>query len=68
MVDGKRIIRSGLPAGEQIVVNGMQRVRPGMPVNPEPEMQATADAALTLENRQPTKRSATTFCSTNDAL
>ena len=34
-VDGKRIIRSGLSAGEQIVVAGLQRVRPGMPVVPE---------------------------------
>jgi RND family efflux transporter MFP subunit len=36
-VDGKRIIRSGLKAGEEIVVNGLQRVRPGMPVSPEVE-------------------------------
>ena len=34
-IDGKRIVRSGLEAGEQIVVNGLQRVRPGMPVKPE---------------------------------
>jgi RND family efflux transporter MFP subunit len=34
-VDGKRIVRSGLSAGEQIVVAGLQRVRPGMPVVPE---------------------------------
>src|SRR5882724_9809783 len=34
-VNGKRIIRDGLQAGEQIVVNGLQRVRPGMPVAPQ---------------------------------
>jgi RND family efflux transporter MFP subunit len=34
-VNGKRIVRTGLTAGEQIVVNGLQRVRPGMPVTPE---------------------------------
>jgi RND family efflux transporter MFP subunit len=34
-VEGKRIVRSGLSAGEQIVVAGLQRVRPGMPVTPE---------------------------------
>jgi RND family efflux transporter MFP subunit len=34
-VDGKRIIRSGLLAGEQIIVNGMERIRPGMPVTPQ---------------------------------
>jgi len=36
-INGKRIIRSGLSGGEQIVVNGIQRVRPGMPVKPEQE-------------------------------
>jgi RND family efflux transporter MFP subunit len=35
--DGKRIVRSGLKAGDVIVVNGLQRVRPGMPVTPQPE-------------------------------
>ena len=34
-VNGKRIVRTGLQPGEQIVVNGLQRVRPGMPVTPE---------------------------------
>jgi RND family efflux transporter MFP subunit len=33
--EGKRIVRDGLKAGEQIVVNGLQRVRPGMTVTPE---------------------------------
>lgn len=37
LVDGKRVIRSGLAAGEQIVVNGLARVRPGMPVTPQQE-------------------------------
>ena len=37
VIDGKRIIRTGVTAGEQIVVNGLQRVRPGMPVSPEVE-------------------------------
>jgi len=35
VVDGKRIVRSGLNAGEMVVVNGLQRVRPGMPVTPQ---------------------------------
>lgn len=34
-IDGKRIVRDGLKPGEQIVVNGLQRVRPGMQVSPE---------------------------------
>ncbi len=40
LVDGKRIVRSGLTAGEKIVVNGLSHVRPGMPVTPEPEVAA----------------------------
>jgi RND family efflux transporter MFP subunit len=34
LFDGKRVVRAGLEAGEKIVVNGMARVRPGMPVSP----------------------------------
>ncbi len=34
--DGLRVIRSGLKAGEVIVVNGLQRVRPGDTVAPTP--------------------------------
>jgi multidrug efflux system membrane fusion protein len=34
IVDGMRVVRSGLKPGEQIVVNGLQRVRPGAPVAP----------------------------------
>lgn len=32
VVDGMRVVRTGLKAGEKIVVNGLQRVRPGAPV------------------------------------
>jgi len=35
LIDGMRVVRSGLAAGELVVVNGLQRVRPGMPVAPE---------------------------------
>jgi RND family efflux transporter MFP subunit len=40
-IDGKRVVRTGLRPGDQIVVNGLQRVRPGMTVTPEP---AVADS------------------------
>jgi multidrug efflux system membrane fusion protein len=30
-----RVIESGLKAGELVVVNGLQRVRPGAPIAPE---------------------------------
>lgn len=33
--EGLRIVTSGLKAGEQIVVNGLQRIRPGATVAPE---------------------------------
>jgi multidrug efflux system membrane fusion protein len=32
VVDGLRVVRTGLKPGEKIVVNGLQRVRPGAPV------------------------------------
>lgn len=35
IVDGLRVVRSGLQTGDSIVVNGLQRVRPGSPVAPE---------------------------------
>jgi len=34
-VDGLRVVRSGLKEGERIVVNGLQRVRPGAVVQPQ---------------------------------
>lgn len=34
-IGGKRIVRDGLHSGDKIVVNGLQRVRPGMTVAPE---------------------------------
>jgi len=35
VVDGLRVIDGGLKPGEVIVVNGLQRVRPGAPVTPQ---------------------------------
>ncbi|OZB73029.1 MAG: efflux transporter periplasmic adaptor subunit [Lysobacterales bacterium 13-68-4] len=34
LVDGLRVIEQGLDANDVVVVNGLQHVRPGMPVNP----------------------------------
>lgn len=36
IADGQRIVRSGVQPGERIVVGGLQRVRPGMQVTPQP--------------------------------
>ncbi len=35
LVDGLRVVRAGLEAGDVILVNGLQQVRPGMPVTPQ---------------------------------
>ena len=33
IVDGLRVVRTGLDAGDRVVVNGLQRVRPGVQVD-----------------------------------
>ena len=43
LVDGQRVVRTGLTAGETIVVDGLSHVRPGMPVTPQ---WATAGSAM----------------------
>ena len=45
VIDGLRVVRTGLKAGEKIVVNGLQRVRPGEPLVPK---LVPMDAALAL--------------------
>jgi RND family efflux transporter MFP subunit len=40
-VEGKRVVLDGLHPGDRVIVNGLQRVRPGMVVDPE-----TAAAAV----------------------
>ncbi len=35
VIEGKRVIRSGLAAGDTVIVTGLQRARPGMPVTPK---------------------------------
>ena len=34
LVDGLRVVTSGLKQGDEVVINGLQRVRPGMKVTP----------------------------------
>jgi multidrug efflux system membrane fusion protein len=54
VVDGLRVVNSGLTAGETIVVNGLQRVRPGAQVAPQRvamgERRPGEDAALLVHN------------------
>ena len=40
--DGQRIIESGLAAGDTIVVNGLQRIRPGATIAPQAEDKVAA--------------------------
>ncbi len=49
VIDGLRVVRSGLKPGEPVVVNGLQRVRPGAPIAPQsvPMEPATASRAGT---------------------
>jgi len=51
ITDGLRVVRDGLKEGDLIVVNGLQRVRPGMPV--APVMVAMADDAHTPAGATP---------------
>jgi membrane fusion protein, multidrug efflux system len=44
VVDGLRVVRAGLKPGEKIVVNGLQRVRPGAPITAQ-----TVPMVATLE-------------------
>ncbi len=41
LAEGLRVIRDGLKPGELVVVNGVQRARPGAPVDPKEEQVAT---------------------------
>ena len=47
-VDGLRVVREGLKGGEKIVVNGLQRVRPGAPIAPQMVAMDAASAPLAL--------------------
>jgi RND family efflux transporter MFP subunit len=38
IVDGLRVVRDGLKAGEPVVINGLQRIRPGAKVEPVAEV------------------------------
>ena len=42
LFDGLRVVEDGLDAGERIVVNGLQRVRPGAPITPQAVAMAAA--------------------------
>ncbi len=45
VIDGLRVVRSGLKPGEKIVVNGLQRVRPGAPITAQTVPMVASTAA-----------------------
>ena len=47
LVEGKRIVRAGLETGDRVIVNGLQRVRPGMIVAAEPAPAAASSTSAT---------------------
>ena len=49
---GKRLVREGLQPGDQIVVNGLARVRPGMPVQPQQAVAAAPSTAVEFQTAQ----------------
>jgi multidrug efflux system membrane fusion protein len=51
-VDGLRIVSSGLSAADRIVVNGLQRVRPSMQVEPKLVDMASSAQLAALKNAQ----------------
>lgn len=60
IVDGLRVVRSGVKLGDRVVVNGLQRVRPGVKVSPVivamDESAATAAAAADADDPVAPKR------------
>ncbi|MDN4502377.1 efflux RND transporter periplasmic adaptor subunit [Alteromonadaceae bacterium BrNp21-10] len=51
-LSGLRLIKSGLQAGEKIVVNGLQRVRPGTTVDPQAVDMVAQQTLNQIRNRQ----------------
>jgi RND family efflux transporter MFP subunit len=49
LVEGQRVVTAGLSLGDQVVVNGMARVRPGMAVTPQPEVAGVKPALTTVQ-------------------
>jgi len=54
LAEGLRIVRTGLKPGEKIVVNGLQRVKPGAPLSPQAvAMDGEALAAADVKGQKP---------------
>uniref|UniRef100_A0A7C1X902 Efflux RND transporter periplasmic adaptor subunit n=1 Tax=Pseudomonas graminis TaxID=158627 RepID=A0A7C1X902_9PSED len=51
-LEGLRIVRSGLTKDDRIVVTGLQRVRPGSPVDPQDTPMASAETLTALQQQR----------------
>jgi multidrug efflux system membrane fusion protein len=52
VVDGLRVVRTGLKPGEKIVVNGLQRVRPGAPITAQTVPMVASNAPADAKGAQ----------------
>lgn len=51
-IEGLRIVRSGLAKDDRIVISGLQRVRPGSPIDPQDTEMAGADTLAALQKQR----------------
>ncbi|WP_346830612.1 multidrug efflux RND transporter periplasmic adaptor subunit MexE [Pseudomonas abietaniphila] len=51
-LEGLRIVRSGLSKDDRIVVSGLQRVRPGSPIDPQDTPMASAETLAALQQQR----------------
>lgn len=51
-VQDKRVVRTGLHPGDRVIVNGLQRVRPGMIVDPETAVASTTELSTNTVARR----------------
>jgi membrane fusion protein, multidrug efflux system len=51
-LEGLRIVRSGLTKADRIVVAGLQRVRPGAPIDPQDSQMASPEVVATLAQQR----------------
>jgi membrane fusion protein, multidrug efflux system len=51
-LEGLRIVRSGLQKDDRIVVNGLQRVRPGSPIDPQDTQMASPETLAALQQQR----------------
>jgi multidrug efflux system membrane fusion protein len=64
LIDGLRVIEDGLSAGDKVIISGLQRVRPGIKVEPKPvkmpEQKGKAPLALRMESKPGESKGAST--------